>query len=88
MFNILIKKIKFFDSISNHFTSNLSSGKACWINGTKSMLSKKRLYHVVINPRTGDIKVPEVLLMSLWWGTSSGVCFRDLYLEGYKSSEK
>ena len=52
------------------------------------MLSKKRLYHVVINPRTGDIKVPEVLLMSLWWGTSSGVCFRDLYLEGYKSSEK
>lgn len=52
------------------------------------MFSKKRLYHVVINPGTGDINVPEVLLMSLWWGSSSGSCFRDLYLEGYKSSEK
>lgn len=66
MFNTLIKKMEFSDSISNHFTSNLFLKKPCWINGTKSMLSKKRLYRVAINPGTKDINVPEVLLMSLW----------------------
>lgn len=88
MFNTLIKKMEFFGSISNHFTSDLFPGRACWINGTKSMLSKKRLYHVAINLGTEDINVPEVVLMSLWWRSSFESCFRDLYLEGYKSFEK
>lgn len=52
------------------------------------MLSKEGIYHVAINPGTRDINAPEVLLMSLWWGSSFKSYFSKLYLEGYKSFEK
>lgn len=52
MFNTLIKKMAFFDSLSNHLTSNLFLGKAA---GTKSVFSKDTLYYVAINPGPGAL---------------------------------